>query len=132
MFALSHWKPRPAAFATIFGWTMLVGDVYSGNTKNPVATTFYSFLPAVFWIMEGLRKRDAQQTGELNAWLERLERASGHSNADGSPRTGGCSPDLFWVLTGSSGSSGAPKRSIESRTMPSPGPDGGQRGIFCI
>jgi hypothetical protein len=56
---------------------MLVGDVYSGNTKNPVATTFHSFLPAVFWIMEGMRKRDAQQIRELNARLERHERASG-------------------------------------------------------
>jgi hypothetical protein len=77
MFALSNWKPRPAAFATILCWTMLVGDVYSGNTRNPVATLFYSFLPAVFWIMEGMRKRDAQQIRELNARLERLERPTG-------------------------------------------------------
>jgi hypothetical protein len=77
MFALSHWKPRPAAFATILCWSMLLGDVYSGNTKNPVATTVYYFLPAVLGILEGMRKRDAQQIRDLNARPERLERASG-------------------------------------------------------
>jgi len=72
------WKPPgPVAFAMILCFAMLIGDLYFGRGKNPMALVFYTSLPSVFWMMAELQRRDAQAIRELSARVEQLERLGG-------------------------------------------------------
>lgn len=80
MHSSSKWIPSgPIAFAFILSIMMLAGDVFSGEGKNPVALIYYSFLPAVLWMISNEQKRDAQTIVELRGKLERLEGAARNS-----------------------------------------------------
>ena len=73
MFDLKGWKPsRPVVFAMFLCWAMLAGHVLFGET-NPFAPQFYSFLPAVFWMMAEQQRRHAEAIRALRARIDSLE-----------------------------------------------------------
>jgi len=73
MFEFKNWIPtRAVAFAIILCTAMLIGDLLCGGFSNPVALVFYSFLPAVLWMMANEQCRDRQAIRDLGNRLDQL------------------------------------------------------------
>lgn len=63
---------RPIVFAWLLCLAMLVGEI-AGGGWNPVSVVFYSFLPAVLWMMADQQKRDARAITDLQARIAQLQ-----------------------------------------------------------
>lgn len=71
---LRQWiPPGPVAFAMILCTAMMAGELYSGDTQNPASLVFYSFLPAVLWMLANQQKRNTTEIRNLRARLDQLD-----------------------------------------------------------
>lgn len=74
MFDWKNWiPPGPVAFAFILSIAAVAGDIFSKEAKNPIVFVFYSFLPAIFWMLMIEQKRNAKAIQELRTRIDRLE-----------------------------------------------------------
>ena len=70
---LRNWiPPGPVAFALVLCITMLVSELYDGSGTT-ASLVFYSFLPAVLWMMAIQQKRDAGAIRDLQTRLAQLQ-----------------------------------------------------------
>ncbi len=80
---LRQWiPPGPIAFAMILCTAMVAGEIFSGDTQNPASLVFYSFLPAVLWMLANQQRRNATEIRNLRARLDLMDhpgRSSVHS-----------------------------------------------------
>ena len=64
--------PKPVIFAALLCLLMLVGEIVS-DWRSSMSLVFYSFFPAVIWMIFDRLKRDAEVITELKAQVDRLE-----------------------------------------------------------
>ncbi len=71
---LRQWiPPGPIAFAMILCTAMVAGEIFSGDTQNPASLVFYSFLPAVLWMLANQQRRNASEIRNLRARLDLMD-----------------------------------------------------------
>jgi hypothetical protein len=64
--------PKPVIFAALLCLLMLVGEIFS-DWRSSTSLVFYSFLPAVIWMIFIRMKRNTEVITELKAQVDRLE-----------------------------------------------------------
>ena len=73
--------PKPVIFAALLFLLMLVGETFS-DWSSSLSLVFYSFLPAVIWMIFISLKRNTEVITELKVQVDRLEKSRRSNSED--------------------------------------------------